>query len=103
MGKRPRSNGFTLVEVMIVVLILGILAAILFPRFTGATETTRDTAAQTTLQYVRGQIELFKAEHGGIPPQPAAMWVLLQQRSDATETAVANPTGTKFGPYMKGT
>ena len=96
-----RSRAFSLVEILIVVLIIGILAAIVIPQFSNATANTRDTSVATTLPYVRGQLELFKSQHGNTPPQATAMWTLLQTASDTTDTAVAAPTGTKFGPYFK--
>src|SRR4051812_7377002 len=95
------SRAFTLVEILIVVIILGILAAIVLPQFTNATGQTRDTSAATTLQYLRGQVELFKSQHGGVPPQAIGMWALMQTTSDTTETATAAPTGTKYGPYFR--
>jgi general secretion pathway protein G len=99
---RPKiSKAFTLVEILIVVIILGILAAIVLPKFTNATSTTRDTSAATTLQDLRGQIELFKSQHGGVAPQNGTLWALLQTTSDTTETTSATPTGTKYGPYFR--
>jgi general secretion pathway protein G len=86
---------------MIVVLIIGVLAAIVIPKFSTASAQTRDTAAQTTLQYLRGQIELFKGQHGGIPPQTTGMWTLLRSPTALTETNVAVPVGTAYGPYFK--
>lgn len=96
-------RAFSLVELMIVVLILGLLAAIAIPQFSTATQDTRDTSVKTTLQHLRGQIELFKSQHNETPPQLAGLWTLLQKSSSSTETNLANPTGTAFGPYFRGT
>ena len=98
----PR-RAFTLVEIMIVVLLLGLLAAIVLPQFTTATQDTRDTSVKTNLQYIRGQIELFKSQHNENPPQLAGLWNLMQTSSASTETNLANPTGAAVGPYLKGT
>jgi general secretion pathway protein G len=96
-----RIRAFSLIELIIVVLIIGILAAIVVPRFTNASDKARDSSARTTLTYLRNQIELFKTNHGNMPPQAGALWSLLQKSSSSAETATVNPTGTQFGPYLK--
>jgi general secretion pathway protein G len=97
-SRLPR--GFTLVEILIVVIILGILAAIVIPQFTNASSDARTSNLRTTLGTIRTQIELFKGQHNDQPPQLTGMWTLLTGKSDAGETSVANPTGTQFGPYL---
>ncbi len=99
--RRPvDTKGFTLVEILIVVIILGILAAIVIPQFSNASGDARNSNLQTTLASVRNQIEVFKGQHNDQPPQLTGMWTLMTGRSDTTETAIANPTGTRFGPYL---
>ncbi|OPX22916.1 MAG: hypothetical protein B1H04_04350 [Planctomycetales bacterium 4484_123] len=58
-----RRKGFTLVEILIVVIILGILAAIVIPQFTEASNDARESALVSDLQTVRSQIELYKVQH----------------------------------------
>jgi general secretion pathway protein G len=99
MRRAPRA--FTFLELTIVVLILGILSALLIPRFTDASERTRDTAARASLTYLRGQIDLFKSQHEEYPPQTGDMWTLLQKTSNVHETATVSPVGTTFGPYIR--
>lgn len=67
-GTRRMTDAFTLVEILIVVVILGILAAIVIPTFTGATEDSNSAALMAQLQTIRGQIEVYRAKHGGPPP-----------------------------------
>ena len=66
-GRRTRS-AFTLVELLIVVSILGILAALVVPRFTSASEQARTTGVERQLQTLRGQIELYRANENAYPP-----------------------------------
>lgn len=58
-----KNKGFTLVEILIVVIILGILAAIVIPQFTEASNDARESALQSDLQTARSQLELYKVQH----------------------------------------
>jgi prepilin-type N-terminal cleavage/methylation domain-containing protein len=53
------GRGFTLIEILFVVIILGVLAAIVIPRFASAEESTRKAALSDQLNAIRTQIHLF--------------------------------------------
>ncbi|MFM7260530.1 MAG: type II secretion system protein [bacterium] len=61
-------RGFTLIEILTVVLILGILAALIVPNMTGFMSDATTSAARSQLAAVRGQIEMYKLRHGGVVP-----------------------------------
>jgi general secretion pathway protein G len=66
----PASRGFTLVEILIVVVILGILASIVVPQFVSATTEATKTHIQRNLQEIANQVELYKGNHaGGLPTE----------------------------------
>ena len=97
-----RAKGFTLVEILIVVVILGILAAIVIPQFTSASEEAKQSSLVSDLQAVRSQIELFKIQHndqlpGTIPAGSPATFVTAM----TTNTDQYGAAGGRFGPYMK--
>jgi general secretion pathway protein G len=62
------QRGFTLVEILIVVVILGILAAIVIPQFTQASTEAKENSLKSDLQSLRSQIELYKCQHNDMPP-----------------------------------
>jgi len=106
-----KKQGFTLVELMIVVAILGILAAIALPEFQGHASQSRESAAKSSLQAVRCQIELYKMQHGGLNPgyvgtAQAPTITLYNQfigTSSATGLAVASTIPSapyEYGPYL---
>ncbi len=59
-----RQRGFTLIEILIVVVILGILAAIVIPQFTNASQDAQVSAVKSQLQTIRSQCELFRIKNG---------------------------------------
>jgi len=70
---RSARKGFTLIEILIVVVILGILAAIIVPQFTNAADDASISSARTQLQSVRAQVELYYSQEGNYPANYAAM------------------------------
>ena len=62
------KKAFTLVEILIVVAILGILAAITLPTFRGHIAEAKESAAKDNLRILRNAIELYAAQHDGVPP-----------------------------------
>ncbi|MCY2926699.1 MAG: prepilin-type N-terminal cleavage/methylation domain-containing protein [Planctomycetota bacterium] len=80
------KQGFTLVEVLVVVIILGILAAISIPQFSAASDDAMTSTLASDLQSVRDQLELYKFRHGGVYP-------------DDVVAALTSSDGA-FGPYM---
>lgn len=99
--RRTTERGFTLVEILIVVIILGILATIIIPQFANASSDARTTNLRTTLANVRNQIEVFKAQHNETAPALSGMWILLTGQTDTTEATTSAPTGTHWGPYLQ--
>jgi len=63
-----RNRGFTLVEILIVVVILGILAAIVVPQFTSASNEAVKGALQSQLQTITSQVELYRVREQGTMP-----------------------------------
>lgn len=65
---RKMNRAFSLVELMIVVAVLGILAAIVVPQFQSHSSQAREAVAKDSLRLLRGAIELYIARHKGVPP-----------------------------------
>ena len=104
-----KAKGFTLVEILIVVVILGILAAIVIPQFTSASEAAKASSLVTQLQSLRSQIELYQLQHNGNYPgvnaagtgleSSADFWADLTGTTDVDGAAAT--TGQTYGPYLQ--
>jgi prepilin-type N-terminal cleavage/methylation domain-containing protein len=62
MRTRTVKRAFTLIEILIVVVILGILAAIVIPQFTDASQDAMEANVRSQLQTIRSQIELYNVQ-----------------------------------------
>ena len=103
---RTMKRGFTLVEILIVVIILGILAAIVIPQFTNASEDARKSSLVSQLQTLRSQVELFKLEHRDTYPTAdgtataAWRWNLLTSKTDDNRDLTVDADCIR-GPYLQ--
>lgn len=95
------KSGFTLVEILIVVVILGILAAIVIPQFTEASTEAKLSSLCTDLQTLRSQIELYKVQHNDNPPPFATFKDHMTMQSDINGTIPPAPGKTAYGPYIQ--
>jgi len=112
---RQNRKGFTLIEILIVVIILGILAAIVIPQFTNASKEAKQSALVTMVQSLRSQIALFKLQHNDYLPGKAPLvgagggafveatfWNQMTQFSDVTgAVSTAKTVVYDKGPYMQ--
>lgn len=113
--RRPRlQDGFTLVELLIVVVILGVLAAIAIPQFSASTDDSKAAALDATLSNLRTAIELYYQQHGSYPSAVAAggtfgavdteaafVSQLVKFTSAAGAASNTKDTTYKYGPYLK--
>jgi prepilin-type N-terminal cleavage/methylation domain-containing protein len=123
--KRNLQKGFTLVELLIVVIILAILAAIVVPQFSSSTEDAKLATLDTNLASLRTTLEVYKAQHGNTYPGQlapgapgaaptcsgtskasagtAAVNDQLQYFSDAYgyTCTVSDTTNYRLGPYLR--
>jgi general secretion pathway protein G len=110
------QRGFTLVEILIVVVILGILAAIVIPQFTQASTEAKENSLKSDLQSLRSQIELYKCQHNDMPPgntcDSSGTVTEDVTKFEAQMVYVSDPNGTagtsktrtaqfKLGPYLE--
>jgi len=86
----PRRRGFTLIEILIVLIVLGILAALTIPQFVDATDVTNDSSVRSQLQTVRSQIELYRNQEGVEPDLIGSQWQELIE-GDYLSAAPQNP------------
>lgn len=91
--KRPlRKRGFTMIELLLVLVILGTLAAIVVPKFAGRSEQARVTAAHTEIAGVELALDAFEVDNGYYPKGKDGLADLYYAPNDATNWR---------GPYLK--
>jgi len=67
MTLQRKQQGFTIVELLIVIVVIGILAALVVTTFTGIQRRARDTERETDVKAIHGQVEAYYAQNGRYP------------------------------------
>lgn len=67
MTLKSKQEGFTIVELLIVIIVIGILAGLVITTFTGIQQKTRNTERQTDIKAIHGQVEAYYAQEGKYP------------------------------------
>ncbi len=117
-----KERGFTLVELLIVVIILAILAGIVIPQFAASTDDANSAAYETNLANLRAVMELYRQQHGEYPGAlvagaatcvngtnqtgavgSAALLHQLTMYTDQDGSACTgfDSTTFRFGPYLR--
>lgn len=111
--KKARSSGFTIVELLIVIVVIGILAALVVVTYNGIQQKARDTERKTDINALHGQLEAYQAQNGKYPTldninnvspvdfrannmkglDPAA---LADPNNSSTQALVAAPTANRY-------
>ena len=101
-GKKRGYKGFTLVELVVVLVILGVLVALAVPRFTASASKAKETTFCSNVRTIKSQLELYKMTTGSYP-KTASLSDFLNS-PDYFESAPINPyTGTTFTATDTGT
>ena len=89
------ERGFTFIEIMVVVAILAILAALVVPRIMGRTDDAKRTATKVQIRNIEGALQLYKLDNGVYPSTEQGLKALIEKPSVG-----AIPKKWKLGGYL---
>ena len=92
----PTQRGFTLIEIMVVVVILGILAAVVVPNIMGRPDDARITKAKQDIRVLESQLNLYKLDNYSYPTTQQGLESLVTKPAGDPE-----PRNYKSGGYIK--
>lgn len=103
MNRYKSKSAFTLVEILIVVIIMGILASIAITQFSSISLESKENMLRENLRIIRTQIAIYRAQHSGLPPGKDSDGNISEALFVAQITGKTdmdgNP-GNLYGPYM---
>ncbi len=94
-GRQDDRRGFTLIEIMLVVIIIGALAAMIVPRMAGRSEQAKVAVAKADLSNIATALKLYELDNGSFPTTAQGLAALRERSS-----AVPVPRNWN-GPYLE--
>jgi len=93
---RPAQAGFTLVEIMVVIVILGLLATMVAKNVIGASDEARDTKAMTDVRTIADAVRMFRTKNGKLPESLEAMATKDERGRSELEELPKDPWGNDY-------
>jgi prepilin-type N-terminal cleavage/methylation domain-containing protein len=97
--KKNRRLGFTLVEVLIVVVIMAVLAATIIPQFSDSSKDAKISTVKFNVHTLRSQIEMYKSQHDGRLPGDDLAELIVKTNVKGTTSVGDGPL--VYGPYIQ--
>jgi general secretion pathway protein G len=94
--KKSDNRGFTLIELMVVIVILGILAGLIIPRIMGRPEEARRMKARIQIESIETSLQLYKLDNGNYPTTDQGLQALIE-----APTVGQLPRAWREGGYME--
>jgi general secretion pathway protein G len=99
---RNIKKGFTLVELLIVIIIIAVLAAIAIPKFSNSSMRSKESSLRANLKLVRNAIDLFRADTGAFPATMAGLTATTTSGLNPSSAAGCTIASTDWrGPYLQ--
>jgi general secretion pathway protein G len=92
-NRRQSNRGFTLIEILVVVVIIGILGAVIVPNLLGRPDQARITAAQSDLRNLANALEIYRLDNFNYPSTDQGLEALVRKPSGFPEPKNYNPDG----------
>ncbi|WP_413468755.1 type II secretion system major pseudopilin GspG [Marinobacter sp.] len=93
MKQETRQRGFTLIEIMVVMVILGLLVAIVAPNIMGRSDQAKVTVAKTQMKNIANALDLYRLDNGHYPSTQQGLEALVSKPSGSPEPRNWNPEG----------